>query len=81
MDVGSRGYATGYFGLTTVAPACSARLPSDPVGLRVAWFGSQWFGCGLIQAGRACQDIAPGDEGNLNRIIEGRGIGSNVETW
>jgi hypothetical protein len=47
----------------------------------VAWFGSQWFGCGLIQAGRACQDIAPGDERNLNRIVEGRGIGSNVETW
>lgn len=81
MDFGSRGYATGYCGLTTVAPACSARLPSDPVGLRVAWFGSQWFGCGLIQTGCACQDIAQGAEGNLNRIVEGRGIGSNVGTW
>jgi hypothetical protein len=35
----------------------------------------------FIQTGCACQDIAQGAEGNLNRIVEGRGIGSNVGTW
>src|SRR3954454_19378172 len=40
--------ATGICGLTTIAPACSAPLPSDPVGLRVATFGSQMVGRGSV---------------------------------
>src|SRR3954469_26080042 len=48
MGVGTGGDATGICGLTTIAPACSAPLPSDPVGLRVATFGSQMAGRGSI---------------------------------